>query len=106
MSSTFRPRHNLQSSPRSLKQGQTPNCDVIVWGDEFSGGVRGIGTAIRAFENVNTLRSTTGAFAALLDNNTVETRGYYNNGGVPEGVAVAALRSGKVRDVFSNDFTF
>ena len=79
---------------------------VVVWGDEFSGGVRGTGTAEVAFENATQIRSTTGAFAAILKNKTVETRGYWNNGGVPEGAAVAALKSGRVKDVFSNDFTF
>ena len=83
-----------------------PDGSVVVWGDEFSGGVRGIGTAEVAFENAKSIRSTTGAFAAILRNKTVETRGYWNNGGVPEGAAVAALKSGRVKDVFSNDFTF
>ena len=36
----------------------------------------------------------------------MQTWGYWNHGGVPEGQAASALASGQVRDVFSSEFTF
>ncbi len=78
---------------------------VIVWGDEFSGGKRGK-SGIDIATNVKSIKATAGAFAAIRDDDTVVTWGYWNYGGVPEGQAIAALASGQVKDIYSNEFTF